>query len=508
VSGTGSADNASFEIVDGELRAKASFNFEGKRTHAIRVRSTDRGGLSFERRFLITVTNVDEAPTRIVLSRTAVAENEAAGATVGILSTVDPDRGDSFTYTLVPGAGDGDNHVFRIVGNEVRMEAAPDFESQRTYSVRIRSTDGSGLATEGVFTIAVTNVNEAPTAITLSRATVAENCPAGTLVGVLTAADPDLGSRFTYTLVPGEGDVDNAAFTVTGNRLHTAMTLDHETTPSRSIRVRVTDAGGLFTERMLTITVTNVNEAPAVSAPALFSVVEDVRSNLVWPAPGTPFSDVDSPTLTVTLSVADGVISATSGDGVTVGGRATGRTFSGTPAALNDYFRTIGRIGYTTAQNNTQSRVLTTTVSDGRLSTSATTSLMITPVEDPPTINARTILDGARSNTPFVITHELLRVASGAKDADGQPVQLTVQSLTAGSIERWDGQRWEAVMGGQSTSVIGQPEQATTQLLQPGDTIRWIPPTNRIGTVAAFSLRASDGINASALVSWVSIMLE
>ena len=49
-----------------------------------------QGGLSRTETFTINVTNVNETPTDIALTGTTVAEN-AAGATIGTLSTVDPD---------------------------------------------------------------------------------------------------------------------------------------------------------------------------------------------------------------------------------------------------------------------------------------------------------------------------------------------------------------------------------------------------------------------------------
>jgi hypothetical protein len=68
VGGTGSDDNASFSInTTGQLTTSAPFDFEAKQTYHIRVRTTDQGGLSFEKQFTITVTNIDEPP-EIVLT--------------------------------------------------------------------------------------------------------------------------------------------------------------------------------------------------------------------------------------------------------------------------------------------------------------------------------------------------------------------------------------------------------------------------------------------------------
>ncbi|MFN9450675.1 MAG: DUF4347 domain-containing protein, partial [Rubrivivax sp.] len=114
---------------------------------------------------------------------------------------------------------------------------------------------------------------------------------------------------------------------------------------------------------LITCDVPAANSPPTVTAPPSFTVTEDQAGNLVYT--GTPFADADNDPLTVTLSIADGVIAGTSGGGVTVGGSATARTFSGSVANLNTYFTTAGNITYTTAANNTQARTLTTDVSDG-----------------------------------------------------------------------------------------------------------------------------------------------
>ena len=60
VIGTGSADNASFNISGSQLRATSSFDFETKSSYTIRIRSTDPGGLFIEKAFIITVMDIGE----------------------------------------------------------------------------------------------------------------------------------------------------------------------------------------------------------------------------------------------------------------------------------------------------------------------------------------------------------------------------------------------------------------------------------------------------------------
>jgi hypothetical protein len=186
----------------------------------------------------------------------------AAGSTVGTFGSTDPDSGDTFTYTLVAGVGDTDNGAFTIVGDELRISASPDFETQSSYDIRVRTTDAGGLSTEQTFTITVNDLNEVPTALTVAPTDIDENVAAGSTVGTFSSTDPDTGDTFTYTLVAGVGDTDNGAFAIVGDELRISASPDFETQSSYDIRVRTTDAGGLSTEQTFTVTVTDVNEAP------------------------------------------------------------------------------------------------------------------------------------------------------------------------------------------------------------------------------------------------------
>jgi hypothetical protein len=83
-------------------------------------------------------------PTAINLSSTDVNEGTTSGTVIATLSAVDSDAGDSFTYSLVSGAGSTDNGDFSINGNQLVINTVPDYESQTSYSIRIRVTDDAG----------------------------------------------------------------------------------------------------------------------------------------------------------------------------------------------------------------------------------------------------------------------------------------------------------------------------------------------------------------------------
>jgi hypothetical protein len=107
---------------------------------------------------------------------------------------------------------------------------------------------------------AIATLNYAPTNLTLSNNTIAENQAIGTAIGTFTTTDPDTGNTFTYSLVTGTGATDNSLFTITNNQLKTNSVFDYETKNSYSVRVKTTDQGGLSYEKELTIGVNDLNE--------------------------------------------------------------------------------------------------------------------------------------------------------------------------------------------------------------------------------------------------------
>lgn len=103
---------------------------------------------------------VNAAPSDITLSSTSIAENNAANATIGTLTTSDANTGDVFTYALA--SGGADNASFTLSGNSLRLTPVADFETKNSCAIRLRSTDAGGLAFEKNFTITINNANEMP----------------------------------------------------------------------------------------------------------------------------------------------------------------------------------------------------------------------------------------------------------------------------------------------------------------------------------------------------------
>ncbi|MBZ0136588.1 MAG: tandem-95 repeat protein [Planctomycetes bacterium] len=129
-------------------------------THLIDVRNpSPGGGVTGTLPFI-----VNDIPNSIGLANSLVAENLASGAPVDTFTT--SDTADTHSYTLAFGSGSQDNGSFSLsLAGALTTAVSFDFETKSSYSIRVRSTDSFGAWIEQVFTINVTNVNEAPTGV-------------------------------------------------------------------------------------------------------------------------------------------------------------------------------------------------------------------------------------------------------------------------------------------------------------------------------------------------------
>ena len=85
-----------------------------------------------------------------------VAEDAATGTAVGTVSATDPDSGDSVTYSITAGNGDG---KFAIGSSgSITVAAALDYETTTSYSLTVAASDGHGGTAMATVEITVTNV--------------------------------------------------------------------------------------------------------------------------------------------------------------------------------------------------------------------------------------------------------------------------------------------------------------------------------------------------------------
>ncbi|NTV02983.1 MAG: DUF4347 domain-containing protein, partial [Chlorobiaceae bacterium] len=338
----------------------------------------------------------------------------------------------------------------------VTIQILPDPGSYSSSTSNGITTSSYGAWSSGAYDIISysTTTNYAPSVTSGSTASVSENVSTSTTVYTATGSDPE-SQALTYSL----GGTDGSLFNINSSTgAVTFKSSPNYESPSDSgannvydITVTATDTGSLSASKAVAITVTNVNEAPTVTAPASFSVTEDVSGNLTYT--GTPFADADSSSLTATLSISDGTITGNAGTGVTVGGTATSRTFSGSVSDLNTYFKTSGKITWQSALNSTSSRTLTTTVSDGSQSTSANSTISVSAVNDAPvrtagSLSAITVNEDSANSTAATLNLGSVTYGNGGgSDENTQSLTYTMTSIPS-FITLWKSTGTQVAAGG------------------------------------------------------------
>ncbi len=195
----------------------------------------------------------------LILTASSIAENSPLGSKViDLIGTDENVIGEQFTYSLVSGTGATDNASFKIIGSELQTNTALNFETKKTYSVRLRVTDAYGRFDEKLLSVAIADLNESPTALAISKSNLYESNTINQVVGLLSTTDQDAGDSHTYSLVSGSGSTDNAAFNVSGNQIRASRVFSFSNKSTYSIRVRTTDKGGLSFEEVYTVSISQL----------------------------------------------------------------------------------------------------------------------------------------------------------------------------------------------------------------------------------------------------------
>ena len=105
--------------------------------------------------FLVKLTGdlTNHPPTDIALSSSSVIEHSPDGTTVGNLSAIDTDVGDTHAYVLLNDAAGR----FQVAGNQLRVANGSLLNAGSTHDVTVRATDSGGLTFDETFTVTVTS---------------------------------------------------------------------------------------------------------------------------------------------------------------------------------------------------------------------------------------------------------------------------------------------------------------------------------------------------------------
>ncbi|WP_053086809.1 putative Ig domain-containing protein [Mycolicibacterium aurum] len=359
----GDAEADTLTYSTGTLPAWLTFNaatrtFTGTPTNtdvgtvAVVVTATDPSGASVTDTFSLAVANVNDAPTvaNPIPDQTAT---QGTGFTYTLPANTfgDIDAGDTLTYTT------GALPSWLTFSPTTRtFTGTPTNTDVGTVSVTVTATDPSGASVTDSLSLAVANVNDAPTvANPIPDQTATQGTGFTYTLPANTFGDIDAGDTLTYTTgtLPAWLSFNATTRTFTGTPTNAAV-------GTVAITVTATDESGLSVTDTFALAVANVNDAPTVRNPIPDQTATQ-GTGFTYTLPGNTFRDIDTgDTLTYTTGTLPSWLSF----------NATTRTFTGTP---------------TNAAVGTVAIIVTATDESG-LSVTDTFALAVANVNDAPTV--------------------------------------------------------------------------------------------------------------------------
>ncbi|ESP02621.1 hypothetical protein LOTGIDRAFT_171822 [Lottia gigantea] len=201
---------------------------------------------------------------------------------------IDPDVGDVLMYRIETSDY---SFYFAINASNGQITFAEDYGYDKTIYPRkvnltVSVTDEEGLRDSAVLLITITTQNQKPVISNLPEAaSVEENSADGLEVFIVSFTDVNLEDNHTFSLLSTPAEMANA-FTIDNNgiiRVNTGAILDFETSPVKIyVQVTVTDSQGAASDpRTLTVSLTDVNEAPRFNQTAYNFIVTEGKGGQV-----------------------------------------------------------------------------------------------------------------------------------------------------------------------------------------------------------------------------------
>ncbi|MCG8313491.1 MAG: putative Ig domain-containing protein [Pseudomonadales bacterium] len=310
--------------------------------HVVTVQASDRQAAFSEQTFIITVANVNQAPT---ITSTPVIEASENVAYVYNVQAIDPDLGDQLTFVL--SSAPSGMTIDSLTG---QINWTPDSSQVGSQSVQVIVSDTNGLTASQSFSIDVVEQNLPPS---VTSSPVTEGTVGQGYQYDVDASDPNAGDTVTYSLgtFPEGMSIDPASGLISWTPTETDLGL-------QDVVVVVSDIAGASSTQAFQINVNEQNLAPVFSTTSLPDATEDMGYSATVSATDPNAGDV------VTYAIVTG---------------PTGLMIDGVSGDIN-WLPLDGDVGVNS---------LTVRATDsGGLFADATFTLTVIPVNDTPAINS------------------------------------------------------------------------------------------------------------------------
>lgn len=256
-----------------------SFDYEQTPFVELTIRATDSGlpSLSLDQLFRIRVLDVNEFAPSLRPTVFQIPENSAGSTTVGSVQAPDRDNADQVRYRFVgtpPELFTIDSNTGRIA---VKTSAALDYELRDSYQFFVEAYDNGAppLATASSVLVVLDDVNEFVPTIDSNAIFVSEKQRPDIAFAKVQASDLDTKQKLTFSLPQTENRfrIDPSTGELSLTR---AGIFDFEQSRVDSVVVRVTDTGGRFGDRTVTVNVTDANDPPTSATVKTTQVLSNI----------------------------------------------------------------------------------------------------------------------------------------------------------------------------------------------------------------------------------------
>ncbi|MBR9827706.1 MAG: DUF4347 domain-containing protein [Oceanospirillales bacterium] len=488
----------------------------------------------------VTFDDADNDTLTVTLTASAgTFSTPADGAAVG--SGVTETKVSDTVITLVGSAADINTYLDTV--SNIQYTSTENASGDNAATITITASDGNGgsLANNPAVNLDITAVNDAPVldnagSPTLTAINEDPSSNAGTLVSTLLGAaltDVDTGASegIAVTAVDntngtwqystdgtnwaavGTVSDSSALLLAADDKLRFVPDADYngsatvtyrgwdQTSGTAGNKVDASTNGNTTAFSTATesasVTIDAVDDAPTGSGattPASFT--EDIQGSL--DLSGFTVADVDSASVTITLTASAGTLVASPSGGVTVGGSSSALTLTGSPSDINTWLDTTNNVKYTgaTNANGTGAATITITGADGTTSNVAmgSVTLNISAVDDAPTITA--VPD---ESVVLSVGQTINLAASSVADVDSASVTAVISvdsgTLTATSAaSNHSGGAAVAQTNAQTVTLTGSPAQVDA----------YLNDTNELSFTSAAStadvtltVSVDDGVNSA-----------
>lgn len=214
---------------------------------------------------------MDDDVTATPFSNVVFSDNESDGGSVSILYT---GVNGTFSGTGLSGLAGNytlsgssptelTNRLQALVFTPLENQLSPGLVQQTAFSLTPSDGQSVGSSFSDV-AVAVTSVNDAPTALSLDSTTLAHSDGTSGTVGRLTTTDSDTNDTYSYALVAGSGDDNNALFSIDNDSL-SAIDSATMVPGDYQVRIQTQDASGETNSDTFTISVVD-DVAPTVTS--------------------------------------------------------------------------------------------------------------------------------------------------------------------------------------------------------------------------------------------------